>query len=154
MHDIPAAYKCQELCFFAQAKQTYGLIERWMDRQTYRKTIFKGCEDTSKKHLGQTLNRVPISRLETKISQNTVEPHSNKFQGTNISFLLWEGMGNWTKIYLSVHYNHYAPIETKTFNESSFVSSSMNEKQRNKAGYMATSCGRMGRGGYVRFPTF
>ena len=56
MHDIPAAYKCQEMRFFAQAKQTYGLIEQWMDRQAYRKTIFKGCEDTSKKHLGQNLN--------------------------------------------------------------------------------------------------
>ena len=63
-------------------------------------------------------------------------------------------MENCTKIYLSVHYNHYAPFETKTFNESSFVSSSMNEKQRNKAGYTATSCGWVGRGGYVRFPTF
>ena len=63
-------------------------------------------------------------------------------------------MENCTKIYLSVHYNHYAPIETKTFNESLFVSSSMNEKQRNKAGYTATSCGWVGRGGYVCFPTF
>ena len=57
--------------FFAQAKQTYGLIERWMDRQTYRQTIFIGCEDTSKKHLGQNLNCLSISRLETKISQTT-----------------------------------------------------------------------------------
>ena len=24
----------------------------------------------------------------------------------------------------------------------------------NKAGYTATSCGRVGRGGYVRFPTY
>ena len=63
-------------------------------------------------------------------------------------------MENCTKIYLSVHYNHYAPIETKTFNESLFVSSSMNEKQRNEAGYTATSCGRVGRGGYAPFPTF
>ena len=29
------------------------------------------------------------SRLETKISQNKVEPHSNGFQGTNVFFLLW-----------------------------------------------------------------
>ena len=56
MHDIPAAYKCQEMRFFAQAKQTYGLIEQWINKQTYTKTIFKGCEDTSKKHLGQNLN--------------------------------------------------------------------------------------------------
>ena len=63
-------------------------------------------------------------------------------------------MENCTKIYLSAHYNNYAPIETKTFNESSFISSSMNEKPRNKAGYTTTSCGQVGRGGYVRFPTF
>ena len=56
MHEIPAAYECQEMRCFAQAKQTYELIERQMDRQTYRKTIFKGCEDTAKKHLGQNLN--------------------------------------------------------------------------------------------------
>ena len=55
-------------------------------------------------------------------------------------------MENCTKIYLSVHYNHYAPIETKTFNESLFVSSSMNKKQRNKARYMATSWEQVGRG--------
>ena len=36
-------------------------------------------------------------------------------------------MGNCTKIYLSVRYNHYASTETKTFNESLFVSSSMRE---------------------------
>ena len=75
-----------EKCVFCTRKQTYGLIERWMDRQTYRQTIFIGCEDTSKKHLGQNLNWVSISRLETKISQNTVERHSNRFQGTNFFF--------------------------------------------------------------------
>ena len=55
-------------------------------------------------------------------------------------------MENCAKIYLFVHYNHYAPIETKTFNESLFVSSSMNEKQRNKARYTATSWEQVGRG--------
>ena len=39
-------------------------------------------------------------------------------------------MENCAKIYLFVHYKHYAPIETKIFNESLFVSSSMNEKQK------------------------
>ena len=28
------------------------------------------------------------------------------------------------------------------------------KKKKNKAGYTATSCGRVGRGGYARFPTF
>ena len=28
------------------------------------------------------------------------------------------------------------------------------KKKKNKAGYTATSCGRVGRGGFARFPTF